>query len=189
VSSEEEVLSLVERAKKSDPLALGKLYDLYIDKIYRYILYRVGNPTEAEDLAEQVFVKMLEAIAGYEPRGAPFGAWLFRIAHNLVVDHFRARAKRQEGEIDEGVVSIADSVNTLDPVEAILEHQHLRTAIALLTEEQQQVILLKFFGERSNAEIAQILNKTEGAIKSIQHRALRSLGRLLRKGQNHEQGY
>ena len=168
---------LAQRAAQRDPEAFAELYTAYLDKIYRYVYYKVGDPHEAEDLCEQVFLKAWEAIGRYTWYGYPFSSWLYRLAHNLVVDHYRTR--RDILPLDDSLL-IREEV--IDPEAALarsLGAGELRQAILRLTPEQRQVICLKFIEGYDNAEIATLLNKKEGAIRALQYRALRSLQALL----------
>jgi RNA polymerase sigma-70 factor (ECF subfamily) len=168
---------LVRRAQEYDPEAFGEIYERYYNGVYKYIYYRVGDQHLAEDLTMEVFVKTMEAIDGFTFRGVPFSAWLYRIASNLVVDHFRRQPAAPALELEERLVSEPGSVR--QQMDAEFTHQALRRAVADLTEDQQQVIILKFVDGLSNQEVAHVLGKSEGAIKSLQHRALASLGRVL----------
>src|SRR5919202_1877770 len=174
------VRKLVERAQQGDRSALEELYLLHFDRIYSYLHMSVGNRHDAEDLTTQTFLKMLESIGKFRWRSAPFSAWLFRIAHNLAMDHFRATKRWQpEDEVpepDPGDGSAAEE----EALEAIGRRSMLEL-IENLSHEQQQVLTLKFVFNFSNGEVATILGKTEGAIKSLQHRALASLQRQLEK--------
>ncbi len=168
--------SLLQRVQDYDPAALGEIYDRYAARIYNYIYYRLGDARLAEDLTGSVFVKMLEAIRRDKSWNTSFSGWLYRIAHNLVVDHFRRNR--------EDTVSVDDHplVSDLDPVKLVehrLESERLRRAIAQLTDEQAMVITCKFVNGFSNAEVAEMLGKTEGAVKSLQFRAVASLRRIL----------
>ena len=178
--SSDELARLVERGKQGNREALEELYLIHFDRIYSYLHMSVGNRHDAEDLTTQVFVKMLESIGKFRWRSAPFSAWLFRIAHNLAMDHFRANERWQpEEEVpepDPGDGSAAEE----EALEAI-GRQSMLELIEKLSHEQQQVLTLKFVFNFSNAEAATILDKTEGAIKSLQHRALASLQRQLDK--------
>ena len=178
--SSDELARLVERGKQGNREALEELYLIHFDRIYSYLHMSVGNRHDAEDLTTQVFVKMLESIGKFRWRSAPFSAWLFRIAHNLAMDHFRANKRWQpEEEVpepDPGDGSAAEE----EALEAI-GRQSMLELIENLSHEQQQVLTLKFVFNFSNAEAATILDKTEGAIKSLQHRALASLQRQLDK--------
>jgi RNA polymerase sigma-70 factor (ECF subfamily) len=176
--SSQDLKLLVEQAQKGKREALEELYLLHFDRIYSYLHMSVGNRHDAEDLTTQVFVKMLESIGKFRWRSAPFSAWLFRIAHNLAMDHFRANKRWQpEEEVpepDPGDRSAAEE----EALESIGRESMLEM-IGKLSHEQQQVLTLKFVFNFSNAEAATILDKTEGAIKSLQHRALASLQRQL----------
>jgi RNA polymerase sigma-70 factor, ECF subfamily len=179
-ASSPELRRLVERGQQGNREALEELYLIHFDRIYSYLHMSVGNRHDAEDLTTQVFVKMLESIGKFRWRSAPFSAWLFRIAHNLAMDHFRANKRWQpEEEVpepDPGDGSAAEE----EALEAI-GRQSMLELIEELSHEQQQVLTLKFVFNFSNAEAATILEKTEGAIKSLQHRALASLHRQLER--------
>jgi RNA polymerase sigma-70 factor (ECF subfamily) len=168
------VRSLVERAQKGDRAALEELYLIHFDRIYSYLHVTVGNRHDAEDLTTQTFLKMLEAIGRFRWQSAPFSAWLFRIAHNLSMDHFRARRRWQP---EEEVPEPRDSEEPSAELEAMqsIGRQSMLELIDKLSLEQQQVLTLKFVFNFSNADVAKILDKSEGAIKSLQHRALASL--------------
>jgi RNA polymerase sigma-70 factor (ECF subfamily) len=169
-----ELRDLVARAQKGERDALEELYLLHFDRIYGYLHLSVGNRHDAEDLTTQTFLKMLEAIGRFRWRSAPFSAWLFRIAHNLAMDHFRATKRWQpEEEVPE-----PEGAEESSAEEAALESIGRRSMLELidnLSPEQKQVLTLKFVFNFSNGEAASILGKTEGAVKSLQHRALGSL--------------
>ena len=172
--SQEHVRALVDRAQQGDREALEELYLLHFDRIYSYLHMSVGNRHDAEDLTTQTFLKMLESIGRFKWRSAPFSAWLFRIAHNLAMDHFRARKRWQpEEEVPEPPGSEEPSAEML--AMHSIGRQSMLELIETLSPEQQQVLTLKFVFNFSNADVATILGKTEGAIKSLQHRALASL--------------
>jgi RNA polymerase sigma-70 factor (ECF subfamily) len=170
----EEVRQLVERAQGGDRRALEELYLLHFDRIYGYLHMSVGNRHDAEDLTTQTFVKMLESVGRFRWQSAPFSAWLFRIAHNLAMDHFRAHRRWQP---EEEIPEPPDSAEPSAEAEAMqsIGRQSMLRLIENLSPEQQQVLTLKFVFNFSNGEVATILGKTEGAIKSLQHRALVSL--------------
>jgi RNA polymerase sigma-70 factor, ECF subfamily len=171
---------LVEHAQQGDRLALEELYLMHFDRIYSYLQMSVGNRHDAEDLTNQTFVKMLESIERFEWRKVPISAWLFRIAHNLAMDHFRSRRRWQpEEEPPEPTGEEARSAE--DEALQAIGTQSMLAMIDGLSHDQQQVLMLKFVFNFSNAEAATILGKTEGAIKSLQHRALGSLQRQLGK--------
>jgi len=172
--STEHVRKLVERAQQGERAALEELYLIHFDRIYSYLHMSVGNRHDAEDLTTQTFLKMLESIGRFRWQSAPFSAWLFRIAHNLAMDHFRARRRWQpEEDVPEPVGSEEPSAE-LEAMQAI-GRQSMLELIDKLSPEQQQVLTLKFVFNFPNADVAKILDKTEGAIKSLQHRALASL--------------
>jgi RNA polymerase sigma-70 factor (ECF subfamily) len=169
---------LVDRARRGDADAFGRLYEIHLDRIYRYVYYRVGSSSEAEDLTEHVFLKAWEAIARYESRGLPFAAWLYRMAHNAVIDHYRAR--RPTTSIDETFDLEDERQNPVASAEAFFDREELKVAIGRLNPDQQTVILLRFTEGLSHAEVGKILGKSEGAVRVIQHRALGVMARFLK---------
>jgi RNA polymerase sigma-70 factor (ECF subfamily) len=172
--STDNVRRLVESAQQGDRDALEELYLIHFDRIYSYLHMSVGNKHDAEDLTTQTFLKMLESIKRFRWQSAPFSAWLFRIAHNLAMDHFRARRRWQpEADVPEPPGSEEPSAE-LEAMQTI-GRQSMMELIDTLSPEQQQVLTLKFVFNFANADVATILEKTEGAIKSLQHRALASL--------------
>jgi RNA polymerase sigma-70 factor (ECF subfamily) len=178
--SNENVRALVARGQQGDREALEELYLIHFDRIYSYLHVSVGNRHDAEDLTTQTFLKMLEKIGSFKWQSAPFSAWLFRIAHNLAMDHFRARRRWQpEEEVPEPPGEEEPSAE-LAAMQSIGRESMLQL-IEKLSPEQQQVLTLKFVFNLPNAEVAAILDKTEGAIKSLQHRALASLQRQLER--------
>ncbi|MDQ3668729.1 MAG: sigma-70 family RNA polymerase sigma factor [Actinomycetota bacterium] len=172
------VRRLVDRAKRGDRAALEQLYLIHFDRIYSYLQLSVRNRHDAEDLTNQTFIRMLESIDRFVWRQVPFSAWLFRIAHNLAMDHFRAGRHCQS---EEDPPEDPDSLEPSAEEEAFqaIGHASMFKMIESLSEDQQQVLTLKFVFNFSNGEVATILGKTEGAIKSLQHRALASLQRQL----------
>ena len=175
-----EVRRLVERAQKGDRKALEELYLMHFDRIYSYLQMTVGNRHDAEDLTNQTFVKMLESIERFQWRKVPISAWLFRIAHNLAMDHFRAHRRWQP---EEEPPEPEDSAELSAEEEALhsIGRQSMLAMIEGLSKDQQQVLTLKFVFNFPNGDVATILGKTEGAVKSLQHRALASLQRELAK--------
>ena len=169
---------LVERAK-TDPEAFGILYERYVNKVYSYIYYRVGNHHDAEDLTARTFHRALDHIDHYVQRGAPFSAWLYRIAHNLVANWHRDHSRRK-------VVSLED-VNLSPPLregpqhlaEQREEENELLAAVRRLPADRQQLLILKFVEEMSNTQIGLVMGRSEGAIKSLYHRTLLSLREML----------
>jgi RNA polymerase sigma-70 factor, ECF subfamily len=168
------VRRLVARAQAGEREALEQLYLAHFDRIYSYLQMSVGNRHDAEDLTTQTFLRMLESIGRFRWQSAPFSAWLFRIAHNLAMDHFRASRRWQPEE------EVPEPPGTEEPsAEAVAMHAIGRQSMLRLIEDlsldQQQVLTLKFVFNFANAEVATILGKSPGAIKSLQHRALLSL--------------
>jgi RNA polymerase sigma-70 factor (ECF subfamily) len=175
-------IRLIQRAKQGDPTAFSEIYDRHRPAIYRYIFYQVGNAAVAEDLTGEVFVRLVEKIDGFKYRGRPLLAWLYTIARNLVTDHHR-RAARPEAlpldmQLETGMASLDENV------EYRLTQRRLVAAVIGLTGDQRQVILLKFVEGLDNETVAQVLGKSVGAVKILQHRALAALRRTLeRNGQ------
>jgi RNA polymerase sigma-70 factor (ECF subfamily) len=176
--SAQQLKRLVERAQQGDRDALEELYLLHFDRIYSYLHMSVGNRHDAEDLTTQTFLKMLESVGKFRWRSAPFSAWLFRIAHNLAIDHFRASRRWQPEELVPEPEPPEESAAEEEALESIGRTSMLEL-IESLSKEQQQVLTLKFVFNFSNNDAATILGKTEGAIKSLQHRALASLQRQM----------
>ncbi len=174
----DELRALVDRAQQGDREALEELYLIHFDRIYGYLHVTVGNRHDAEDLTTQTFLKMIESIGRFRWQSAPFSAWLFRIAHNLAMDHFRAGRRWQPVEdVPEPVALVEQSAE--DRAIQAIGQESLLELIEQLSLDQKQVLTLKFVFNFSNAEAATILGKTEGAIKSLQHRALVSLQKRL----------
>ena len=172
------VRRLVGLAQAGDRRALEELYLLHFDGIYGYLHLFVGNRHDAEDLTNQTFIKMLESIDRFVWRQAPFSAWLFRIAHNLAIDHFRAGRRWQPEEEPPERPDAGEPSAEEEALEAIGTESMLGM-IEALSPDQREVLTLKFAFDFANGEIAAILGKSEGAVKSLQHRALASLQRQL----------
>jgi RNA polymerase sigma-70 factor (ECF subfamily) len=168
---------VVREAQRGDGDALATLYDTYVRRIYRYVLLRVRDTAEAEDLTEQVFVKMLESLRSYQASRAPFSAWLFRIAHNLTVDFERKRRSRARY-----VLLQAPLLSSEDPGDLAMLHiqsEQVLEAVKDLPEAQRQVIALRFGGQHSTAEVARIMARSEAAVKSLQYKAIQTLRQVL----------
>lgn len=178
MSSRDDAL-LIKRAKEGEPAAFAEIYTRHHDAVYAYVYFRVNDARLAEDLAGEVFVRMVEKIDGFTYRGRPILAWLYTIARNLLVDHQRQRAKANHQPLDERLV--AGEAGPEEITTQNLTRDCLARCLRHLTEDQQLVILHKLLEGRSNAEVADLLGKTEGAIKSLQHRALASLRRAVLK--------
>ncbi len=170
--------ALVQRAVNGDRDAFGEIYLQLLDRIYRYIYFHIGNEQDAEDLTEKVFLNAWKALPGYQMNGCPLTGWIYRIAHNTVVDFLRSRTRSDAVSMDD---ELEETLGCEDILQATaLEDAHaLASAIARLTEEQRQVIILRFIEGFSHAEIAGILDKSEGACRMLQSRALAALNRLL----------
>jgi len=170
---------LVYRAAGGDADAFGRLYDMHVDRVYRHICYRVGNIADAEDLTQQVFIKAWQAIHRYKKTASPFLAWLIKISHNLVIDFYRSNRTMAYCDLD--IFSSNPSSNPEHIAESQFEQQQMRQAILELPGDQQQVILMRFIEGFSYAEVAASLNKSEGAVRVILHRALVRLRKILEK--------
>ena len=171
--------ALLERARAYDPAALGELYDRYAAKMYAYIYRRAGDAAQAEDLTSELFLRVLQAVQNERAWRDSFVAWLYRIAHNLVVDTYRRRPPPLVPLDDLPLESDAD-----DPAEVVqdaADRTRLRAAIGRLTSDQQQVLALRFGEGLTARETAVIVNKTTGAVEAMQHRALAALRRILAK--------
>ena len=168
---------LVGAAKAGDAEAFGRLFDRYHEPVYRYVAARIRRPSDAEDLAQLVFVKALEALPRYEQRGIPFGGWLFRLARNVVIDHLRTN--REHVELD----ALAERPDLgAGPEAQILARQEMDAvaeALDLLTDEQRDAIALRFFAGLSAREAAEAMGKQEGTVRGLQFRAIAALRRHL----------
>lgn len=153
------------------------LFEDHYDRIARYIYTRIGDKTEAEDLASEVFLKALESLKTYQDRGLPMQAWLYKIAHNLVVDHLRKVTKFKVFPIEEQ--EIPDESDPVSTAETGIEMERVKTAMQQLTESQREVLQLRFFSGLSSQEVSQILDKSDGAVREMQSAALARLRQLL----------
>jgi RNA polymerase sigma-70 factor (ECF subfamily) len=170
---------LIQRARQGDLPAVSELYNLHVDRIYQYVRYRTGDDQTAEDITAEVFLRAIESLGSYQEQGAPFIAWLYRIAYARVIDYWRSLKRRQTAPLEDPLLQDG-LVDTDDGTDIdFLQQQSLWKALQQLTDDQQSVIIMKFKQGFSNAEIAQILGKTEGAVKALQRRALEALARLM----------
>lgn len=175
---------LVWQAQNGDVEAVARIYECYQPSIFTYIYYRVGDQALAEDLTSEVFTRLVDKLPTYTPSERPILAWLYTVAHNLLVGHYRKNNQQPEKNLP---ATLPDgSAGPEARTEAHLWREGLQMALHQLTEEQQQVIILKFVQDYSNAEIAAVLGKTEGAVKSMQHRALAALHRILERDYSYE---
>ncbi|MCA9986814.1 MAG: sigma-70 family RNA polymerase sigma factor [Anaerolineales bacterium] len=165
---------LIARAR-TDKEAFGELYELYVERIYNYVYYRVGNEADAEDLTSKIFYRAMQHISRYEDKGVPFSAWLYRIARNLVANWYRDQSRRTIISLDD----IAQWQFSGEGPELSAEWEEnqeaLLAAIRRLPAERQEMLILKFVDRQSNADIGRIMGRSEGAIKSLYHRTLLSL--------------
>jgi RNA polymerase sigma-70 factor (ECF subfamily) len=173
------MLALVKRAQDGDGEAFGRLYDTYMDTVYRYIYYRVSNRALAEDLTSETFLRALRRISTFTWQGRDFGAWLVTIARNLVADHFKSSRHRLEVPTGEMLDSDQTEPSPEDSVLAYLSNRALLDAVKQLNSQQQECVTLRFLHGLSVAETALIMGKNDGAIKTLQYRAIRTLARLL----------
>ena len=172
--------ALVERAKTGSE-AFGLLYQRYVDRIYNYIYYRVGNANDAEDLTARTFFQALKKIDSYEDRGVPFSAWLYRIAHNLVANWHRQQSRRKSIPLEELAVVRSTRPNPDQMAEKRETQDELISAIHRLADDRQQLLILKFVERLPNAEIGKVMGRTESSVKSLYHRTLITLRDDLRK--------
>jgi RNA polymerase sigma-70 factor (ECF subfamily) len=171
--------SLIRRAQERDPVALTQIYEANFDRIYRYIVLKIGDRTEAEDMTQQVFLNVLKSISGYKMQGMPFTSWLYRIAHNQIVDHLRKKTKHANVPLDESLPIPAKDGDPQDEIERKIRIEELAVAAKKLTPAQREVISLRFAGELSITETAGKMGKSEGAVKALQHSAIIALRRVL----------
>jgi RNA polymerase sigma-70 factor (ECF subfamily) len=173
---------LIQLAQQGDAGACAALYDRHYDAVYRYCYYRVSDVALAEDLTSEVFVRMVEKLDTFRARGRPLLAWLYTIARNLVTDAYRNNGQTAHLPLDEAAALSTDGQRVMvQRLDRRLNAACLAKALRHLTEEQRQVVLLKFIEDLSNAQVARLLSKSEGAIKSLQHRALLSLRKAMEK--------
>ena len=174
-----DVEALVERAQAGDREAIGAIYDRLAGRMYRFALFRVGSRVDAEDLTQRVFLKMIESLPRYQPRGIPFEAWFFRLARNSVIDHLRGRRAHQPLETLAGVDGSGPGPE--ESAELAMEFRRLEEALQELTPVQQEVIGYRFMAGLSAREIGLIIGKREGSVRALQFRALQALRGSLRR--------
>ena len=179
VAHDDDEGQLLERAKQLDAAALEAIYDLYAPKIHRYLYRRLGDADLADDLTAQVFLRMLEAIQKGQAWKTSFSGWLYRIAHNLVVDHFRRRSRTRSVSLDDAPPLLAADGNPVEMTNRKLAHERLLLAVQQLTHDQAQVVAMRFLEGHSVFEVASALGKSEGAVKALQYRAVIALRGLM----------
>ncbi len=174
---DEAIDQLVAAARAGDPDASAALFDRFHERVYRYVASRVRNPADAEDLTQTIFVKVLEALPRYEERGIPFGGWLFRLARNAVIDHIRT--SHAAVDLSEVADRPADAMGPDDVATIREEIDEVSAALAELTDDQREVIALRFFAGLSAREAAIAMGRQEGTIRGLQFRAIAALRRRL----------
>ena len=169
---------LIKRAQKGEGDCFGSLYDHYLQSIYRYVFLKVSSKQEAEDLTHEVFVSAWENLKGYRLRGFPFSSWLYNIARNKVIDYYRTHKVHADIDgVDPDLFKLASNVEK--EIDLTLDFQKIKIAMSKLREEQQDVLIMRFVDDLSHREIALAMEKTEGAVRLAQHRALQSLREIL----------
>ena len=171
----QEEKEIIRKASQGDKEAFGFLYENYVDRIFNYIYYRTGNVHDAEDLTARVFQRAMKHILNYQDRGVPFSAWLYRIAHNLVANWYRDNSRKQEVSITEKLILPAKHEHPETTIMRTDKQDALLHLIRTLPQDRQQLLILKFVEDYSNAEIGEIMGRSEGAIKSLYHRTLLAL--------------
>lgn len=169
--------SLIERVRKGDQDAARTLFERYFDRIYNYVYARLGRAEDAEDLAIDTMTRSLTRLDLFQDQGVAFSSWVYRIAHNATIDHYRRNGRVTLVPLEDAILP-----QTADPAELALEqlsNEDLRAALRDLTDEQQQVLILRFFQDLTAAQVADIMGKSVGAVQALQHRALGSLERAL----------
>jgi len=177
MASERNESRLVARAVKGDAKAFGDLYERHVSAIYRYIAYRVGDPQDARDMAEEVFLKAWGGMPGYRPGKVPFRGWLYRIAHNVVIDHYRSRKEAEPLDDQDDLVD-----DRPDPEQQVVQQEEverLAEVITRLLPDYQQVVVLRYIEGLSTDEVAAILNRSNGAVRVLLHRALKQMTSLM----------
>ena len=168
--------ALILSVQRGDRDSFAQLYEANVERVYRYLLARLSEPADAEDVTAEVFIRAMKALPSYKPRGIPLIAWLFRIAHNLAVNHVKKRARRKETVlVDSAAADGGPEQRALDRV----RFGDVTRAMGDLTNLQRQVIHLRFAGELSISETAKVMNRKEGAVKFLQFSALRALKRIM----------
>ena len=179
---QDKVVRLVEKAIRGDFAAFGELYGVYLDRIYRYVFYQVKDKMTAEDVTEEVFLKAWRAIKSCRGKERTFSSWLYRIAHNNVIDIFRSQQKKWTVDVE----TVAELNQPAVEIETELDHQEILNSLTDLPPKQRQVIILKFIEGLDNLEIERIIGKSQGAIRVLQTRALAKLREKLSSGHENE---
>jgi len=170
---------LVDQAKSGDPEAFAKLYDAYVERVSRYIYFRVSEERDMEDLVSQVFLKAWEHLDRYKMGSSPFVAWLYTIARNLVIDHYRT--KKNTLSLEEARAFPSDMEMPDEEAQMHFDLEAMRDSLQVLSKDQQQVLILKYIAGLPNESIAKVMNKQEGTIRGLQMRALQTLARYMKE--------
>jgi RNA polymerase sigma-70 factor (ECF subfamily) len=175
---------LVRQAQQGDQQAFAQIYEEHFDKIYRYVCFKIGDRIEAEDMTQQVFLNALHSMSSFKWKGTPVSAWLFRIAHNQVVDYLRKKPRQPATLPDD--LPVASDCNPQLLAERNLDVERLLAATRHLTEAQREVISLRFAGGLSIDEVSRAMGRSQGAVKALQHSAIIALRKVLLVGNNEE---
>lgn len=168
----------VKEAQSGNWQSFSKLYEYFVDKVYKYNYYKVSSQDEAFDLTETVFLKVWDNLKSYKPKaGSSFGSWVFRIAHNLLVDHYRL--KKETVELTEVHADQRDEASPLHKTEEVLRKGTLKQAMSKLKDIYREVLTLSYLNELSNSEVAELMNKSEGGLRVLKFRALQELKKVL----------
>lgn len=170
---------LIRQARSGNSEAFAQLYDAYLERVYRFIYFRVSDDETAEDLTSQVFLKAWENLERYKVSSSPYIAWLYTIARNLVIDYYRT--KKESLSLDDAVSVASEAQPPVEEVEVRLDLEAMRDALHSLTEDQQQVLILRFIDGLPNENIAKMMNRKEGAIRALQMRALQTLSKRMKE--------
>lgn len=185
IQSQVDVTALVKQAQAGGPAAFSALYEHYYDSIYRYVSFRTGSFADAEDITAEVFVRMIESIHRFKWKGYPFSSWLFRIAHNLVVDFYRKKGRRNTVPLDDAPQIVDATVFDADArMDIELSMGDVRRAMECLTDLQREAITLRFAAGLSVAETAKAMGRKDNAVKALQHAGLKKLRRTLCSEEN-----
>ncbi|HLA97694.1 MAG TPA: RNA polymerase sigma factor [Anaerolineales bacterium] len=177
--SEFDTTQLLNKARNGDTEAYGELYERYAPRVFRYLYAHLNNRQDAEDLTEEVFIRVWRSIASYKEQGVPYLAYLFRVARNALIDHYRKNASTKQ-EVSIADISLQDRTQGPgDAVAAMLEHEQLRQKMGKLREDYRTVLILRFLSELSPEETAQVMGRSAGAVRVLQHRALAALRELM----------
>lgn len=177
---------LVRAAQRGQRDAFARIYETHRDRVYRYLLSRLGQPADAEDVTAEVFIRAMKALPSYKPRGTPLMAWLYRIAHNQAVNHLKKRARRRENGLDDAAAASSD-----DPEREAFDRASFaedERAMDQLTPLQRQALSLRFAGELSIAETGKIMKRSQGAVKFLQYSALQAMRRNLEQAEASSSG-